>query len=60
MADTVGPLVAIKKYFERADKFTDGQPGRPCAPTEITKLSPEERLEMGKMCAAELGLELKL
>ena len=58
MAEKVGPLVAIKKYFEQTDKIAP-EGGRKCAPTEITQLSPEDRKVLGAMCAAEMGLELQ-
>ena len=42
---------AIKTYFEQ-----DG--GRKIKMDEMTVLSKEERDELGRMCAAELGVEI--
>lgn len=58
MAEPIGRIVAIKRYFERDDAISPGG-GRPVLPTELKALTPEDRAELAPFCAAELGAELK-
>jgi hypothetical protein len=59
MAEKMSPVKAIKTYFERADKQTDGKPGRPVIMDELKGMTGENRAELAKLAAVELGVEIQ-
>ena len=48
----VAPVIAIKKYFFPTTPLGECK-------AELNALTAEDRAELGPLCAAELGLELK-
>jgi len=56
---TVSPIAAIKKFFERSDSVAP-EGGRKCEITELKALSEADKLELGPLCAAALGMELQI
>lgn len=61
MADMkkMGRIAAIKAYFEDVAHKVHGKWGRKVEMAEFKAFTPEERLEVAEMCAAELGVELE-
>lgn len=49
---------AIKTFFERDDQFAPGG-GRKVGMAELKDLTPDDRAELGVLCAAELGMEVE-
>jgi hypothetical protein len=52
-----GNITLIKEYFERADAQAPTG-GRKCEIPEMKALSAEDRVELGRLAAAELGEEV--
>ncbi len=55
--EKVTRVVAVKRYFERADAFAPTG-GRKIEGKEFIALTPDERQEIASLCATELDVEL--
>jgi len=47
----LGKIAVLRKFF--------ATPERPLTTSELKKLSPDERMELAKLAAAEMGVELE-
>lgn len=52
MTEKITAVKAIKTFFEKDD-------GRKVEVRELKDLSPQERKELGEMCATALGMKLE-
>lgn len=59
MSEKIKPAAAIKRFFERDDAFAPGG-GRRISVDEVKALTGEQRQELAKLCAEQLGLSLDI